>query len=101
MVRRRLGASLPLELNFSLGMRKYLVLLTEDRGVFPTFFRELGHYVVPEEKIDVGVVLPAGYRFTYEIPSEKKGKNLLNVPLVGQKASGVVERCSRPGNSDD
>lgn len=42
LVRRRTGVSLPLELEVSLGMRKYIVIITGDRGFFLVFKRELG-----------------------------------------------------------
>lgn len=38
---------LPLEIEVSLGMRKYIVIITSDRGLFPVFRRELGHYALP------------------------------------------------------
>lgn len=37
-----------MELDFSLGMRKCLVLFIEDLGVFPKFWAELGHYALSE-----------------------------------------------------
>lgn len=40
----RSGVKLPLELDFSFGMRRYLVLITDERGVFPAFNRVAGRY---------------------------------------------------------
>lgn len=37
LVRRRPGTSLPIELELNLGMRKYLVLLTDDKGKQTTY----------------------------------------------------------------
>lgn len=40
--------SLPLEVEVSLEMRKYVVIITGDRGMLPEFKRELGHYALSE-----------------------------------------------------
>lgn len=37
-----------MEDDISLGMRRYLVLLTGDRGLLPVFKRELGRYPLPD-----------------------------------------------------
>lgn len=46
LVRRRARVSLPLEIDFSLGMRKYVVLTTGERETLPKFYKDLGRYVL-------------------------------------------------------
>lgn len=41
---------LPVELDLSLGMHRYQVILTDDNGVHPKFRLEMGHFVLPEER---------------------------------------------------
>lgn len=48
----RPGASLPIKLDFSFRMRMYKVLLTLNRGIFPTFQWELGCYKLPDFKVE-------------------------------------------------
>lgn len=48
LVRCQVGVSLPMELNFSLGMRKYLLLFMEDSGIFLKYQPELGCYTLPD-----------------------------------------------------
>lgn len=50
LVRHRASITLPLELDFSMGMRKYQVLFIGDRGVAPVYQRDLGRYVLEAEK---------------------------------------------------
>lgn len=68
LVWRHLKFSLPLEMNFSLGMRKYQVLITRDRRVFSNYHCGLGWYMVLME----GMVVEK--RFTHELSSIEKGK---------------------------
>lgn len=50
LVRRRKGVILPVKLDLSLGMRRYQVLLTDDRGDHPKFWPDLGRFVLPKER---------------------------------------------------
>lgn len=76
LVHRRVGISLPVELDLSLGMRRYSVLITGERESHPLFRRELGRYVLPEPGMEVASKLP-DRRYTDEIPRMEKGKQLL------------------------
>lgn len=42
----RFGISLPVEIDFSFGMRLYKVLITDERGGFPIFMWERGRYML-------------------------------------------------------
>lgn len=53
LVRRRLGVVLPFELDLSMGMRRYSVLITGEKGVVPTFRHELDRYVLPEPRVEM------------------------------------------------
>lgn len=67
----RAGVTLPFEVELSLRMRKYTVLITGDNGALPVFKRELGRYVLPAmEEND----LRWERRGTHEVPSGEKGK---------------------------
>lgn len=97
LVRRRVGVALPLELNLSLGMRKYSVIFTGDRDVFLIFQRDLYRYVLSEKRVDVANVLLTERRSTHEVPSEMMGKQLQVGHSSGKSKGGVVEYCSCPG----
>lgn len=70
-----MGASLLMEVDVSLGMRKYYVLITVDRDLFPIFRREQGWYVFSEEKSEGVNGRREELRFTCEVSKEKKGKS--------------------------
>lgn len=44
LVWRRVGVFLPLEVEVSLGIRKYVVIITSDHRIFSVFKQELGRY---------------------------------------------------------
>lgn len=67
--------ALPVEVELSLGMRRYLVLITRERGELLIFWRELGRYVMLEPKVDDE--LRPFRRSTHEVPSREKGKQHL------------------------
>lgn len=46
LIRRRRSVALSLELDFSFGMRRYQVLIVEERGVLPWFNLEARRYVL-------------------------------------------------------
>lgn len=48
-----LGVVLPFELDLSMGMRRYSVLITGEKGVVPTFRHELDRYVLPEPRVEM------------------------------------------------
>lgn len=84
--------SLPLEIDFSLGMRKYVVLITSEQGMLPKLHKGLGKYVLAGVESDARIGGSSERRFTHEIPAKEKGKN--------QKltSSHAVELCSRPSD---
>lgn len=67
LVRCQVGVSLPLELDFSLGMYKYQVLFTWDQGAFSVYLRELGRYALTEKDDDAGEGSVAKMRLQKEI----------------------------------
>lgn len=50
LVHRRLGTSLPIVLELSLGMRQYQVLLTNDNGKQMTYRADIGRFVLTERR---------------------------------------------------
>lgn len=89
LVRRRFNVSLPVEIDFSFGMRRYKVIVTSERSTFPKFRRELGRYVLPslmeEGDVELGSTsqlkvgpTPAApaHSFSHEVAREEKGKDL-------------------------
>lgn len=94
MVRRRVGVSLPLELDLSLAMRKYAVIFTGEREAFPLFRRDLGRYVLPDLSVEVAAAPPLTRRSTHEVPPEDKGKKAQADHSAGQADDGTVELCS-------
>lgn len=74
LVRHRAGVSLPLEIDFSLGMRKYVVLITFKCGMLPKFHKGLGRYVLTREGSVTETGASPKRRFMHEIPLTKKGK---------------------------
>lgn len=89
LVRRRFNVSLPVEIDFSFGMRRYKVIVTSERSTFPKFRREMGRYVLPslmeERDVELGstsqlkvgptAAAPA-HSFSHEVAREEKGKDL-------------------------
>lgn len=49
---RRPGTALPIELELSLGMRKYAVLLTDDNDKQTEYRPDIGHYVLSDQRVD-------------------------------------------------
>lgn len=64
----------PLEIEVSLGLRKYIVIITSDRGLFPVFRRELGHYALPVMETELEEGMTEGRRSSHVHSREKKGK---------------------------
>lgn len=103
LVRGRAGVSLPPELDLSLGMRKYLILVMGDRGTLPTFRRELGRYSLPDPIVGDGRL--SNRKSTHEISNSEKRKQQLQ-SLVGKQqlssemsnAIGPVEHGFRQGD---
>lgn len=94
LVRRRTSVSLPLEIDFSLGIRKYVILITGECGTLPKFHKELGWYVLAKDGTDPEIGAFPERHFTHEIPSTEKRK-------TQKLASSVaVELCSRPRDRD-
>lgn len=89
LVRRRFGVSLPMEMDLSLGMRKYSVIFTAERAPHPLFKRDLGRYVLSES------VGEAERRGLYGSEGGDKGKKKLVVRDRGVKEKMTVEQCSR------
>lgn len=70
-----MGASLPMEVDVSLGMRKYYVLITVDRDLFSIFRRDQGWYVFSEEKSEGVNGRREELLFMREVSKEKKRKS--------------------------
>ncbi|XP_039136834.1 receptor-like protein EIX2 [Dioscorea cayenensis subsp. rotundata] len=95
LVRLRARISLLLEVDLSLGMSKYHVLIAEDRGEFMKFHRDLGRYVLPEVRNKAETLSPATHRFTHEISPEMKGKVHDLKSSMEPQSKKAVEHCSR------
>lgn len=97
LVRRRAGTSLPFELDLSMGMRRYSVLLTGERELLPIFRRELGRYVLPDPR---GSIDRQERKATHEIPAKDKGKQHIDagIDMVSKRSLSIelVEPGSRP-----
>lgn len=95
LVRRQAGVLLPFEVDLSLGMRRYLVLLTGEKETVPTFRRDLGRYALQfhnASSVD-SVTHRAENRSIQESSTDEICKSLLgSSPGIGQ-----VEHGSRPG----
>lgn len=81
LIRRRLGVKLPMEVECNLGMRRYQVLITTNKGEFPKFSKALGRYMWPTRENVIKSLLPVDGRFTHNIPSEAKGKSKMMGPV--------------------
>lgn len=86
LVSRHFGVILPIEMDLSLGMRKYSIIFTSEQGAFSSFRRELGRYDLLEEH--AGEV---DQYFTLEIPAVEKGKQVLESHAQGSLVKGSVE----------
>ncbi|XP_039138075.1 uncharacterized protein LOC120275526 [Dioscorea cayenensis subsp. rotundata] len=90
LVRRRRGVVLPMELDFSFGMRRYFILFTEERGVLPEFCRTSGRYVL-WETIRNGGVLATERPLPQREVMEEKGKSTM-APVAGEGLRGDERR---------
>lgn len=102
LVRRRLGTMLPMELKLNLGMRKYLLLLTNDRGEQTSYRPDLGHFVLMDQRRSDDFGLPArkeNYEKNYEIRPTEKGKRPVG-ESNGKEPEGLVKLGSRPGDGE-
>lgn len=86
LVRRRAGVSLPLAIDVSLRMRRYIVIITGDRGLFPVFLQELGRYAFPKRKKGLVSGNRGGGRALLELSRDEKGKRILG--HAGDSGSG-------------
>lgn len=77
LIRCRSGVKLPLELDFSFGIRRYLVLITEERGRFSAFNKVMERYELVKTKGD-DMIPSEVVRSTHMVPRSEKGKQLLN-----------------------
>ncbi|KAH7659259.1 Zinc finger CCHC-type protein [Dioscorea alata] len=99
LARQRQGVLLPLELDLSLGMRRYKILMTADKDDFPTFHRGWGRYVLPASK-DTGERLLSSslsappQRSTHEIAREAKGKEVEVAPMEDSRLDDVSLQVS-------
>lgn len=74
LVRRRVGSMLPMELDFSFGMRKFQILIVGERGEHPKFSHAAGKYFFSEPS-NVDVDRPTvETRSTLDILKTVKGK---------------------------
>lgn len=89
LVRRRAGVSVPMEIELSLGMRKYMVLITGEREILSKLHNGLGRYVLAKDGSEAEICASPERRFTHEIPLVEKEKAQKPVPSL------AVEPCSR------
>lgn len=88
LIRRRRGVELPMEVECNLGMRRYKVLITSDKGEFPKFSKALGRYFWPIDDDVAEPLIPVGGRGTHNIPPGAKGKTKLTgflLPWCGNR----------------
>lgn len=87
LVRLHGRTSLPHEIKFSVGMRKFFVLVTDERNKDPSFSASRSRYIVnpslahPNEAappIPPAVPPPSRHRFTHEVAASDKGKTVLD-----------------------
>lgn len=97
LVRQRMGMTLPIELELSLGMRKYMVLLTEDRGNQSKYLPELGRFILPDRSADGDIGLPSRWAI-HEINPVEKGKRPAVLPIL-KEPEGLVECSLNPGDA--
>lgn len=92
LVRRRGGVKLPVEIDFNLGMRRYQVLITGERGDLPVYRRDLGRFVTfrKEDVVDAGP--GTGVQLEQTMPVH--GPDVAS----GSKGMAVVERSSHAGS---
>lgn len=87
---------MPLEIEVSLGMRKYVVIITGDQGALPVFKRELGRYAVPVVEAGTSSDVSRGRRTAEDIVKEDKGKNIV---YQGEDGSPSMEAATGSGRS--
>lgn len=102
LVHCRAGVSLPFELDLSMGMRRYTLLVTGEKGVIMSFRRDHGRYVL--QVSGDGADQRNERRCIHEIPASEKGKQPVEStggknekPPERSTVSGLVEQGSRPG----
>ncbi|XP_039120398.1 uncharacterized protein LOC120256798 [Dioscorea cayenensis subsp. rotundata] len=89
LFRRKAGVTLPLELDFSMGMRKYQVFFTDDRGALSVFRCNLGRYMLAaKEKV-------SGAKMGTEVHLETEASLVRKM-----KEKAVVEPCSHTRQRD-
>lgn len=89
LVRRQSVVSLPMELDFSMGMRRYNMIFTDERLSFPVYRKELSRYVIGAGDAVAGVGSSVGDRTTKE--NEKRSSSGASAGSVNMV---VVEPCS-------
>lgn len=90
LVRRRAGVSLSLDLEPSLGMHKYLVLFTRDKGTLSVYCQELGRFALVDKVVGAAARLMAELRTRKELLQESE-------MATNSKKKTVVELSSHPG----
>lgn len=74
LVHRRVGVSLPVELELSLGIRRYMVILMVDKGPQPVYCVDLNRFILPDVRHDGEFASSLLRRATHEIAPGEKGK---------------------------
>lgn len=94
LVRRRPGISLPIEIELNLGMRKYLVLLTDDKGKQTTYRADLGRFVLCD--LGGGGEVEHQVRLDKQVASSREVRTNATESPSSTNSEGLVERSSRP-----
>lgn len=98
---------LPCEVSLSFGMRKFVILITDNKLSFPTFRRDLEKFVYTSATLAMEEAEhdACRTRFTHELTREAKGKEKLNprpVPELERESQNtdlVHNRTSREGGN--
>ncbi|XP_039139731.1 uncharacterized protein LOC120277049 [Dioscorea cayenensis subsp. rotundata] len=96
-VRCHQRTSLPFEVSLSFGMRRFIVLITDNWLPFPTFRNDLEKFCYSSASLECEIdsEAPRGPRFTHEVPREANGKDTKGAQVTG-KDQGNREQQWRP-----
>lgn len=98
LIRRRPRTTLPVQMELSLGMRKYLVLLTDDRGEQTKYRPDLGRFILWERREKAGLM-----QLERQSKQEHMAREARTQASKGPRlevSKGLVERGSRPDEEE-
>lgn len=98
LVRRRPGTVLPMELDLNLGMRKYAVLITDDRGEQTRYRPDLGRFELVCRRSDGDSCQPV--QTTIRVSSSNELRSRVSEGPNVKEKEGPVERSSCPEVED-